>query len=297
MCTDASSELKLHLEQNGGMVNESLEGTHQGYGRDNPPPLSRAQFDRAVSFGVSKVENLEIYLEAKGNLGRNFLFAGATKICDIRAPTTTAPPCPQGQCTIWGDPHIITFDASAKRLQQHPQREAFFRTRGWKSDQKSIYDEGTFWLVKGQKVHIQGRYWHNKTHPDFTNLGAIAIGGPFLGGNSLILRSIESPTTWNGEEILAFLPSHFANEYVTARYHRDSEIVSSGQRGPAIEMQLPEGVSLTVNRWSHAIAVKIDMCTQAGGQVGQCGNFDGDENDDIAESIDAQRVPESYWLL
>jgi len=81
-----------------------------------------------------------------------------------------------GQCIIWGDPHIITFDSHHKRMMQHPNREAFFRTRNWKLDEVTVADEGTFWLVKSDDVHIQGRYWKNTSFANWTNLGSLAVG-------------------------------------------------------------------------------------------------------------------------
>lgn len=214
--------------------------------------------------------------------------------------TTTIPGKPQCEtCIIWGDPHVITFDVSAKRLAQHPLREAFFRTRGWKHDELSIYDEGTFWLVKSKRVRIQARYWHNKTHPDWTNLGALAIGGEFLDNNSLIIRPLTGATTWNGQEILSTFPSHFHNEYVQAQFHQ-TELVQNGKPGAGIDVELPESVRLTVNRWRNSLAVMIGMCPQAGGQEGQCGNYNGHSADDIPEimsSRSGQRVLEGDFIF
>merc|ERR1712187_123783 len=75
-----------------------------------------------------------------------------------------------GSCIVWGDPHILTFDAHGKRLMQHPHREAFFRTRNWKLDEVTVTDEGTFWLVRSDDVHIQGRYEANTSNANVTNL-------------------------------------------------------------------------------------------------------------------------------
>merc|ERR1712007_365922 len=105
------------------------------------------------------------------------------------------------------------------------------------SDQLSIYDAGTFWLVSSGSIKIQARYWHNETHPDWTNLGALAVGGQFLDDNVFIVRPLHSPTTWNGKEILATLPSHFENEYIQARFHRNSELVHNGKVGMGIDVE------------------------------------------------------------
>merc|ERR1712241_1232101 len=48
----------------------------------------------------------------------------------------TPPVGPLGECTLWGDPHIRTFDHI-------------------RSD---YYSPGEFWIVKSKNVWIQGRY-------------------------------------------------------------------------------------------------------------------------------------------
>jgi len=62
MCVDATSELKFHLEQNNAMVKEEFDATNEGHGDDNPPPLTKTQFDRAVTFDVNKVDHVQIKL-------------------------------------------------------------------------------------------------------------------------------------------------------------------------------------------------------------------------------------------
>merc|ERR1712187_601596 len=52
----------------------------------------------------------------------------------------------------------------------------------------------------------------------------------------------------------------------------------------AIDVNLPNGVQLTINRWISMLEVKIDMCLEEG-QDGQCGNFNGDVTDDSEAQI------------
>jgi len=164
-------------------------------------------------------------------------------------------------------------------------REAFFRTRGWKAGQLSIYEAGTFWLVKSDRVHIQGTYIKNETHPDQTSLGAVAIGGPFLNNNVMVFRPLSENVTWNDKQILNTFPAEFGNDLVRAKYHAESELVKDGKKGEGIDVILPQGLQLTVNRWRHSLALKIQMCAQEGGQVGQCGNYNGDASDDTREFL------------
>jgi len=189
-------------------------------------------------------------------------------------------------CVIWGDPHVITFDVMHKRVQQHPHREAFFRSHGWKEDQFTVEEEGTFWLVKNEHVHIQGRYWKNKTNPEFTSLGALAIGGPFLDGNLMVIHTGHDDILWNEKAILKTVPSNFENTHVSANYTTNSELVKNGLKGVGIDIDLPMGVKLTVNRWKQSLAAKIQLCgsLHKTPQMGQCGNNNGDVSDDIGST-------------
>ena len=59
-------------------------------------------------------------------------------------------------------------------------------------------------------------------------------------------------------------------------------------------MELPLGIRLTVNRWQQSLAIAIHMRQLAGGQYGQCGNFNGVVADDTQVG---QRVPMEQQLL
>jgi len=88
----------------------------------------------------------------------------------------------------------------------------------------------------------------------------------------------------NSETVLNTYPSLFSNKYLTAHYHNDSELVKNVQTGPGIDVSLPNGVRLTVNRWKQSLAVKIHMCKEDV-MEGQCGNFNHDSKDDVQEEI------------
>lgn len=77
-----------------------------------------------------------------------------------------------------------------------------------------------------------------------------------------------------------------------------TEIVKNGQKGPGLEVSLPQDVKLTVNRLKHGLAAKISMCRHLE-QEGQCGNFNGDPNDDVQEILMAPsgRVAEPERFL
>ena len=195
---------------------------------------------------------------------------------------------------------MISFDLHSKELAKHPQREAFFRTRDYKHAQLTVIDVGTFWLVKSDDVQIQGRYEHRPDDPRATSLTALAVSGPFLNHNVLVIRTLFEKSTWNGEEILPAgeIPSVFLNGFVRAIYHKSSEIVKDGTRGPGIDIELPSQVKLIVNRWNSSMDCSITMPPHARGQSGQCGNFNGDASDDLdSSSSHAHHRPEAHELF
>eukprot|EP00928_Gymnodinium_smaydae_P008962 TRINITY_DN1330_c0_g1_i1.p1 TRINITY_DN1330_c0_g1~~TRINITY_DN1330_c0_g1_i1.p1 ORF type:complete len:692 (-),score=119.53 TRINITY_DN1330_c0_g1_i1:148-2223(-) len=294
-----------------------FNGTAPGNGSDNPQTLSTmddSHFRKGVSFKFENTSVALLLLQVYGgDRGRNFFFEGQIDTLYKRATTTTitttttiaatttmvsttsttttpavkstAPECTDDSCVIWGDPHVLTFDVQHQRKAKHPAKEAFLRTREWKKDEVSVRTTGTFWLVRSRRIHIQGTYEHIPGQPNATSLSVLALGGPFLGNNTLVIRPLSGKSTWNGQEILppAQFPAAFVNDVASLFYHSDAEIVKDGTRGRGIDINLPNGVVLTVNRWKYALAAKITMCSQnaLGGQSGQCGNYNGDAADDI----------------
>lgn len=197
-------------------------------------------------------------------------------------------------CIIWGDPHIISFDIYNKRRKEYAQNEAFFRTRNWKDEQATIVTAGTFWLVKSAQIHIQAHYESLPGH--VTAMQALAIGGPFLDNGTLIFRTLGDQVTWNGEQILQTSHSTFNNGLVNATYDNAQMLVKDGTRGPGIKVILPAGVRLNVNRWRQNLAAEIKMPRQDGGQSGQCGNYDGDWNDD-EQALTRDRLGQNFALV
>eukprot|EP00928_Gymnodinium_smaydae_P088632 TRINITY_DN726_c0_g1_i2.p1 TRINITY_DN726_c0_g1~~TRINITY_DN726_c0_g1_i2.p1 ORF type:complete len:869 (+),score=195.53 TRINITY_DN726_c0_g1_i2:67-2607(+) len=301
-----------------------FNGTIGGNGSDNPQTLattSDMHLRKGIAFQFRNASGGTLLLQVfGGQQGRNFFFEGQTDTVYQRATTTTptttttttttttiattttattSQTCTDDSCVVWGDPHILTFDVQRLRRERHPQREAFLRTHGWQDDQVSVHKAGTYWLVRSARVHIQASYEHPPGQPNVTALSVLAVGGPFLNNNTLIMRPLNGKSTWNGKEILPVgeLPSAFVNDQVSAFYHADAELVKDGTRGLGVDIVLPAGVTLTVNRWKISLAAKITMCSQAklpGGQGGQCGNYNGDPADDLAK---AERAPakRDFW--
>jgi len=157
------------------------------------------------------------------------------------------------------------------------------------------FDSGDTWLVKSALVNIQGRYNVVKGSKAYRNksfLRVVAIGGPFLNNNTLIIGRLGTKAFWNDKVILKHLPSHFDNELVSAKYHKNSVLVQDESKkasAPGVDIQLPMGINLLVNRGKNGLGVKISMPRLEGGQDGECGNYNSDANDDSAELI-SQRI-------
>merc|ERR1712194_387717 len=116
-----------------------------------------------------------------------------------------------GTCIGWGDPHVRTFD-------------------GMRAD---YYSSGEYYIVKSPVVSIQGRYLPTKFTNGLAVTKMVAIGGPLLKGNKLIIGPLA--TTWNGAPILTGFPSHFDQPGIVHVKIADGT---------------PEGLLVQVNRWT-----------------------------------------------
>ena len=274
-------------------VGRKWQSTKPGTGSNNPKDSSKLTPDeqtRAVTLEFVNTSSISIVVGVtpppKGicNGARNMMFSLSSNMVPTPKPTkspTVSPTTPKiqditcGTCVIWGDPHVITFEAHKHRLAEHPQREEFFRTRGWKADQMTINEDGIYWLVKSDMVHIQGRYFRNEI-ANTTSLQELAIGGPFLKDKVLLIQSLEGKVMWGGEEILASINSEFQDSLIQAKYHQGTKMVKDGTLGPGVDVFLPTGVDLTVNRWRNGLAAEINMCpvNAVGGQCSGPVNVD-----------------------
>merc|ERR1712107_797926 len=109
--------------------------------------------------------------------------------------TTTTPAGPPGDCLIWGDPHVETFDHGFP----------------------NFYEEGEFWVVKRPLVWIQGRYLATPFTNGLSATHQIAVGGPLWGAT----RALLAPWRTGRSRWTAFLswrpsPPSFATTPVAA---------------------------------------------------------------------------------
>merc|ERR1712099_171173 len=185
-------------------------------------------------------------------------------------PECEPPPVvgPLGECTLWGDPHIRTFDHI-------------------RSD---YYSPGEFWIVKSDNVWIQGRYLPTKVTSGLGVTKSIAVGGPFLKGHKL--RVEVRSASWDGQPVLTGFPSDFSVPgVIDMHYNNVGTLLQNGREGKALhivhirlEDGSSEGLRIQVNRWMEPtegdyMNVKITMHGQKG-QDGHCGNFNANPQDD-----------------
>jgi hypothetical protein len=187
---------------------------------------------------------------------------------------------PEGSCTVWGDPHAVVFDSAVGIAASAA------------SSLVNIFGYGDFWIVKSPLVSIQGRYGPTEwTENGWSATLGLAIGGPFLQGHKLIVEPLNGQMTWDGEPILQEFPSDWSVPgLATARYHEAEEPIDRAQlHRPVhgVEISLPSGVKLVVNRWAKHLDLTITMRAQEG-QDGHCGNFNGDVVDDTVDLIKAR---------
>merc|ERR1712151_306746 len=107
----------------------------------------------------------------------------------------------------------------------------------------------------------------------------------------ITVGSLEDHITWNKmpimqDEISESTSFKFEDGNVSvsiARTQDSLNVVNLSSKNPAIDIKLPLGVSLIVNRLHHHLNVAITMPEQKDGQDGLCGNFNGVAADDSIE--------------
>jgi hypothetical protein len=177
----------------------------------------------------------------------------------------------KGTCEFWGDPHIKSFDGA--RL--------------------SFYGDGEFWIVKSDKIKIQGVYMGTKWTHGLAATSKIVVSGPVVGNKKIIVGSLETgPITVDGVPVLTTFPSTYNLQGGTLSYNNQGQLVDKADHDPAsskiLHMALPAQLNIEVMRWENYIDLKIEMPKQTS-QDGSCGNFNGRADDDSTDAI-MQRI-------
>lgn len=172
----------------------------------------------------------------------------------------------------------------------------------WTFDNKQThcYSSGVYYLVKSDEITIQARYRPTKFTKGRAVTKAVAIGGPLLKNNTLIIDSKDA--TWNGEPILKGLPSSFDHSGVHMEYNiqynnqgtLSDRSMNKSKIRKSVHVKIPDGtpdgLNITFQRWTGQKHNYIDwkiMMHPHPGQDGHCGNFNGDKADDVG----GQSVP------
>jgi len=213
--------------------------------------------------------------------------------------TSTTSVGEKGHCVLYGDPHILTFDK-------------------WSQDVRVLFQEnGTYWIVRSPRISIQGHYERmDFSEHQYANgwITSLTVSGTFLEGHELTFTAGvegEAQLSWDGVAILQGPEREILLESGLVRARRqDSPLevwtsldgtvppVNAFSAAPIIrsyDVTLPFGVAMTVNsaHWlTHRsnLDVLLTMHPEPEGQSGQCGNFNGDPDDDTMEMMEDMRV-------
>mmetsp|Transcript_40283 Transcript_40283/g.72927 ORF Transcript_40283/g.72927 Transcript_40283/m.72927 type:complete len:362 (-) Transcript_40283:48-1133(-) len=211
-------------------------------------------------------------------------------------------PGPAAECSVHGDPHISGFDQRAFSL---------LNLDGMGHGFVDVFGKGVYWLVKSDLISVQAMYdrvyYPSSRQPmNHTYMTALAVGGSFLKGHTLRIEPISGEVIWTGDKerrsILSSPTSDFkdAQNLVEASSHRSVVGQSSSDSDVHLHFTLPRGVQLHVDRFGKHLDMKVSMERSAAGPgevLGQCGNFNGDGEDDQMEAILGLKVPKAENLL
>jgi hypothetical protein len=193
----------------------------------------------------------------------------------IPAPLPPAPAPPSGKfgfCTVFGDPHVLTFD----------------------HQRSDYYSPGEYWIVKSSKIAIQGRYLPTRASSGLACAKVLAVGGPLLKGHKIFVSA--TTATFDGKPILTSFPSSFSLDGISMEYNGAGVLLQKGRAGKALHIVhikipdgTPEGIEIQVNRWTepsegHYINIRVTMHSIPG-QDGHCGNFNGNAADDERRQV------------
>jgi hypothetical protein len=214
-------------------------------------------------------------------------------------PTPTPEPtqCTDASCQAYADPHVSGFDnennVGPASLSLLSQRSLISRFVGKRPEDLNLNQTGDFWFVKNDMVHIQGRFaFSQEFAPDGAAIGAVAVGGPFLGGSVLLVEPLNGGVEWNGERVSC----DEATSTIPLPGKREIQCSRDNMSDLAFEFPLSgtscsnAALKMKINRFERHVDVKITMPPLPGGTSGECGNFNGLPEDDVGKSLEHRRV-------
>merc|ERR1712187_737629 len=192
----------------------------------------------------------------------------------------------KGACTMWGYPHIRTFDDLSL----------------------TFGESGTYPIVRSSRISIQAQYERidfSETQGADGWMTSINVSGTFLQGHTLSFKAglvvtADGGVFWDGAAILQGPEREVSLGSDLVLVTRTDDPVRSWQwleptdaarnaQSPgrliiSYDVTLPLGVVLTVNTVDWAPRYNLDMLLmmfpEPEGQSGHCGNFNGDKEDD-----------------
>jgi len=223
----------------------------------------------------------------------------ALALMQLNNTSTTTPPVdqtavevpapaelPLGECTFWGDPHFKSFDGA----------------------RPSFYGEGEFYIVKSNKLSVQGRFKGTKYTEGLAATNKIAISGALVNNHVIAVGCMEEgDITVDGQPVLQTFPASYEIPGVagaTITYNTDGELVDGATKvfkRHIVHMQLPDDVRLTILRWSNYVDFRLSLRQPEDKVIdGACGNFNGIPEDDSTADVfkrDGARVREGELLF
>jgi hypothetical protein len=149
--------------------------------------------------------------------------------------------------------------------------------------------------VKTGQISIQARFAKVSDVPQKKSfMTAMAVGGAMIQNTIMIIPSLGHDITWNGQPILENQTSRFEvrmdDYFVKAQRSEHSALATDlSKESAGVEIELPLGLSLILNRLHGHVNAVIKMKQQDGSQEGLCGNFNGIGIDDSVE-LSSQRM-------
>jgi len=196
-----------------------------------------------------------------------------------------------GFCYAFGDPHVRPFDCPGGCAKIH---------------MLDAYVSGNYWMVKSDAVWIQAHHAGRrlvshtaggKKFRNYAHITKLAVGGPFLQGSTLMVEGVKdgAQVWWNDNVTLTGAePAGSKTDLEVmdgaVKIERENTKLSLQPSETAlrfkIKIDFPEQVSVTITVYprdeqteASTFDVKMEML-QIDGMDGQCGNFNGNNDDD-----------------